>query len=48
MHFHTVGGASIQDLNIQNAKLVAAVCEGIRSETASSASRDNRSELATV
>ena len=40
--------SSSQDLDIQNAKLVAAGCEVIRSETASGASRDDRSELATV
>ena len=40
--------SSSQDLDIQNAKLVAAGCEVVRSETASGASRDDRSELATV
>ena len=40
--------SSSQDLDIQNAKLVAAGCEVIRSETASGAPRDDRSELATV
>ena len=34
--------SSSQDLDIQNAKLVAAGCEVIRSETASGASRDDR------
>ena len=38
--------SSSQDLDIQNAKPVAAGCEVIRSETASGASRDDRSELA--
>lgn len=37
-----------QDLEIQKAKLKAAGCEVIRSETVSGASRDDRSELATV
>ncbi len=37
-----------QDLDIQKAKLKAAGCEVIRSETASGASRDGRSELTTV
>ena len=40
--------SSTLDLNIQNAKLVAADCEVIRSEMASGASRDDRSELTTV
>ena len=40
--------SSSQDLDIQNAKLVAAGCEVIRSERTSGASRDDRSELATV
>ena len=34
--------SSSQDLDIQNARLVAAGCEVIRSETASGASRDDR------
>ena len=34
--------SSSQDLDIQNAKLVAAGCEVIRSETDSGASRDDR------
>lgn len=37
-----------QDLEIQQAKLKAAGCEIIRSETSSGASRDGRTELATV
>ncbi|NUH65536.1 recombinase family protein [Sulfitobacter sp. S0837] len=37
-----------QDLDIQKAKLKDAGCEIIRSETGSGASRDNRTELATV
>lgn len=40
--------SSSQELEIQKAKLKAAGCEIIRSETASGASRDGRSELATV
>lgn len=40
--------SSSQDLDIQKAKLKAAGCEVIRSETVSGASRDDRSELATV
>ena len=40
--------SSSQDLDIQKAKLIAAGCEVIRLETASGASRDDRSELATV
>ena len=40
--------SSSQDLDIQNARPIAAGCEVIRSETASGASRDDRSELATV
>ena len=40
--------SSNQDLGIQKAKLKAAGCEVIRAETASGASRDDRSELATV
>lgn len=40
--------SSSQDLDIQKAKLKAAGCEIIRSETVSGASRDDRSELATV
>uniref|UniRef100_UPI003ADC0ACC recombinase family protein n=1 Tax=Paracoccus sp. T5 TaxID=3402161 RepID=UPI003ADC0ACC len=39
---------SSQDLDIQKAKLRAAGCETIRTETGSGASRDGRSELATV
>lgn len=39
---------SSQDLDIQKAKLRAAGCEIIRAETGSGASRDGRSELATV
>lgn len=37
-----------QDLEIQQAKLKAAGCEIIRAETSSGASRDGRTELATV
>jgi DNA invertase Pin-like site-specific DNA recombinase len=37
-----------QDLEIQQAKLQAAGCEIIRAETSSGASRDGRTELATV
>ncbi|TDL84599.1 recombinase family protein [Meridianimarinicoccus aquatilis] len=37
-----------QDLEIQKAKLKAAGCEIVRAETGSGASRDNRTELATV
>lgn len=37
-----------QDLVIQQAKLKAAGCEIIRAETSSGASRDGRTELATV
>lgn len=40
--------SSSQDLEIQKSKLKAAGCEVIRSETVSGASRDDRSELATV
>ncbi|WP_298854916.1 recombinase family protein [uncultured Ruegeria sp.] len=40
--------SSSQDLDIQKATLRAAGCEIVRSETVSSASRDDRSELATV
>lgn len=40
--------SSSQELDIQKAKLKAAGCEIIRSETISGASRDGRSELATV
>lgn len=40
--------SSSQDLEIQKAKLKAVGCEVIRSETVSGASRDERSELATV
>lgn len=40
--------SSSQDLDTQKAKLKAAGCEVIRSETVSGASRDDRSELATV
>lgn len=40
--------SSSQDLDIQKAKLKAAGCEVIRAETVSGASRDDRSELATV
>jgi len=40
--------SSSQDLDIQKAKLKAAGCEVIRSETVSGASREVRSELATV
>ena len=40
--------SSSQELDIQKAKLKAAGCEVIRSETVSGASRDDRSELATV
>jgi DNA invertase Pin-like site-specific DNA recombinase len=40
--------SSSQELDIQKAKLKAAGCEVIRSETVSGASRDGRSELATV
>ena len=40
--------SSSQELAIQKAKLKAAGCEVIRSETVSGASRDDRSELATV
>ena len=40
--------SSSQELDIQKAKLKAAGCEIIRSETVSGASRDNRSELETV
>lgn len=40
--------SSSQDLEIQKAKLKAAGCEVIRSETVSGVSRDDRSELATV
>lgn len=39
---------SSQDLDIQKARLKAAGCEIIRAETESGASRDGRSELATV
>ena len=39
---------SSQDLDIQKARLKAAGCEIIRAETGSGASRDGRSELATV
>lgn len=39
---------SSQDLEIQKAKLKEAGCEIIRAETGSGASRDNRTELATV
>ena len=37
-----------QDLEIQKAKLKAAGCEIVRAETGSGASRDGRTELATV
>jgi len=37
-----------QDLNIQVAKLTAAGCDVVRSETVSGASRDGRTELDTV
>lgn len=37
-----------QDLDIQRTRLAAAGCEVVRSETVSGASRDDRSELATV
>ena len=40
--------SSNQNFDIQKAKLVAAGCEIIRSETISGASRDERSELATA
>ncbi|NCO22274.1 MAG: resolvase [Hydrogenophilales bacterium CG17_big_fil_post_rev_8_21_14_2_50_63_12] len=40
--------SSSQDLEIQKAKLKAAGCEIVRAETGSGASRDNRTELATV
>ncbi|WP_421701029.1 recombinase family protein [Aliiroseovarius sp.] len=40
--------SSSQDLDIQKAKLKVAGCEVIRAETVSGASRDDRSELATV
>lgn len=40
--------SSNQELDVQKAKLKAAGCEVIRSETVSGASRDDRSELATV
>ncbi|WP_299665490.1 recombinase family protein [uncultured Ruegeria sp.] len=40
--------SSSQDLDIQKATLRAAGCEIVRSETVSGASRDDRSELATV
>lgn len=40
--------SSSQDLDIQKAKLTEAGCEVIRPETVSGASRDDRSELATV
>ena len=40
--------SSSQDLEIQKARLKAAGCEVIRSETVSGASRDDRSELETV
>ncbi|MES0864889.1 recombinase family protein [Ruegeria sp. SCPT10] len=40
--------SSSQELDIQKAKLKAAGCEIIRSETVSGASRDDRSELETV
>ena len=39
---------SSQDLDIQKARLKAAGCDIIRSETGSGVSRDGRSELATV
>ena len=41
-------GTSSQDLDIQKVKLKAAGCEIIRAETSSGASRDGRTELATV
>lgn len=40
--------SSSQDLDIQKAKLKAAGCEIVRAETGSGASRDDRTELATV
>ena len=40
--------SSSQYIDVQKAKLKAAGCEVIRSETVSGASRDDRSELATV
>ncbi|RLK07291.1 recombinase family protein [Ruegeria conchae] len=40
--------SSSQDLDIQKATLRAAGCQIVRSETVSGASRDDRSELATV
>lgn len=40
--------SSSQDLEIQKVKLKAAGCEIVRAETGSGASRDGRSELATV
>ncbi|WP_298938492.1 recombinase family protein [uncultured Ruegeria sp.] len=52
MPMPTIGYARVssssQDLDIQKAKLKAAGCELIRSETVSGASRDDRSELTTV
>ncbi|MCF6433153.1 recombinase family protein, partial [Leisingera sp. MMG026] len=40
--------SSSQDLHVQKTMLKTAGCEIIRSETVSGASRDNRSELATM